>query len=425
MSEYDICILGAGISGLYCARELARALPGSKICILEKYKYIGGRISTFKTNVNGQGEVKWEAGAGRLHNSHHKLLKLLKEYDIDISPIHGIIQWYSSGSYYPIEFGRYIENISAIKSLPDETIKSHTLKGLLDLTIGTSSAKVLMDTYEYKSELDTLRADKALEALSNELGYQSGFSIVNKGLSSLIGALKRDIEKIGVKIFREHEVDDIIMDNSLYRIIIKGKKMCKSFRASNVIVTLPRDAVSKLPCFAKLPVLKQVKMRPLVRMYAVFPLHEGKPWFDGLGKIVCKSPIHYIIPIDATRGIIMISYTDGKDAEYWINIYENPNGVSKIQNEVMSRLRALFSHIEIPDPLAFEIHPWSDGCSYWLPGNYDIDKVSMSSIIPIPDEMPNVYMTNESWATNQSWIESSLDQADKTLSVILGKRARG
>ena len=31
--KYDICILGAGIAGLYCARELQRKYPEAKICI--------------------------------------------------------------------------------------------------------------------------------------------------------------------------------------------------------------------------------------------------------------------------------------------------------------------------------------------------------------------------------------------------------
>ena len=53
-------------------------------------------------------------------------------------------------------------------------------------------------------------------------------------------------------------------------------------------------------------------------MYAVFPVKAGISWFSGLPKVVTNSPIRYIIPVDAKKGIIMISYTDGADAVWWI-----------------------------------------------------------------------------------------------------------
>ena len=76
---YDICIIGAGIAGLYCARELSKKYPESKICVLEKFKEVGGRTYTYHTTVNGL-KISWEAGAGRIHKSHHHVWDLLKEY---------------------------------------------------------------------------------------------------------------------------------------------------------------------------------------------------------------------------------------------------------------------------------------------------------------------------------------------------------
>ena len=70
MTTYDICILGGGIAGLYCAREIAKKWPDSKIAILEKYKILGGRMHTYHKDVPGVGEVRWENGAGRIHKSH-------------------------------------------------------------------------------------------------------------------------------------------------------------------------------------------------------------------------------------------------------------------------------------------------------------------------------------------------------------------
>ena len=44
MKIYDYIIIGSGIAGLYTALKLTDKYPNSKILILEKNKYIGGRI---------------------------------------------------------------------------------------------------------------------------------------------------------------------------------------------------------------------------------------------------------------------------------------------------------------------------------------------------------------------------------------------
>ena len=86
----------------------------------------------------------------------------------------------------------------------------------------------------------------------------------------------------------------------------------------------------------------------------------------------------------------------------------------------MKQIRSLFPNIQIPDPLFFKVHPWSDGCSYWTPdpnGPYDFNKVSKASVKPLPD-MPNLYMCNESWAYEQCWVKCSIDQAQKVIDII-------
>ena len=208
MKEYDICIIGAGIAGLYCARELSRAHPDSRICILEKYEFIGGRTSTFRDIFRGI-DIQWEAGAGRIHTTHHQTLRLLKDYDLDIIPIGGGIEWRTSDRSEPIEFGKYIANLAGITGVPADIVSKVTMKQLLDRTLGKKQASDLLDRYEYRSELDTLRADTALEVLSHELGEQNGYYVVKEGFSALVGAIKHDIEKAGIKILRRHEALDI------------------------------------------------------------------------------------------------------------------------------------------------------------------------------------------------------------------------
>ena len=410
---YDICIIGAGIAGLYCARELHRKLPQAKICILEKWKEVGGRCYTFHTTVDGL-KVSWEAGAGRIHNSHHQVMALLKEYSIDTIPISDEIDWRTlktPGIAEPINFMQIFDNLG-VSQLSEESLESMTIKQILEKTMGPKKSKDLINRYEYRSELDTLKASNALYSLTHELGNHKGFCIIKGGFSVLIDKMKADIPKVDILL--EHEMLDIKKEET-YVISVKSKK---PIHAKKVIVTIPRNALAEIPCFQGLPILEQVKMRPLVRMYAVFPVGPDGVWFAGMNKFVCDLPIRYVIPIDPTKGTIMISYTDGPEAEQWIA--KAKKSEKAVQKEVMAQIRSLFPAQKIPEPLFFKIHPWSDGCSYWVPGPsgpYDFNFVSKSSVKPLP-HMPEVYMCNESWAYAQAWVKCSIDQAMKVVDLF-------
>jgi hypothetical protein len=112
----------------------------------------------------------------------------------------------------------------------------------------------------------------------------------------------------------------------------------------------------------------------------------------------------------------MISYTDGNDAKFWMK--EGKHSEAKHHEEnvkdlVMSEIRALFPDRTIPDPVFFKQHPWISGCTYWLPGVYNIEDESLRSLHPLPEDIPNLFIANESFAVHQCWIESAIDQADR------------
>ena len=97
----------------------------------------------------------------------------------------------------------------------------------------------------------------------------------------------------------------------------------------------------------------------------------------------------------------MISYTDGDDARYW---------KKKDQVAVMKELRKI---VDVPDPIFFKKEYWADGCTYWLPGKYNVEEESEKSL----QIGENVFVCGESYAVHQCWIESALDQADKLLGL--------
>jgi len=51
----------------------------------------------------------------------------------------------------------------------------------------------------------------------------------------------------------------------------------------------------------------------VVVFYAIYK----DPWFDKISKTITNNPLRYVIPINKENGLIMISYTNGKEIDYW------------------------------------------------------------------------------------------------------------
>jgi hypothetical protein len=425
MSVYDLIIVGGGISGLRVGIETLKKYPNLRCCILEKYGYIGGRIVTFRTNIPKVGNIQWENGAGRISTSHKKVLKLLKDYKLTFIPIPPDTYFLQDSNTEPhVERNTFSDLISVyidpLEKLSQNTLKRHTLKELLDKTLGSEIAKQFYIQFPYYSEIHTLRADLAIKSFKNEMASNEKFGICAEGLSSLTDAMKMEFLSRGGKIFMDTELLQI-KNNSDKSITLNCKIYNSprklSFKGKIVVLALHHTALTYIDGIKQCSILKRLTMMPLLRIYAVFPSKKGVSWFSGLSKIVTNSPIRYIIPIDQTRGIVMISYTDGLDAKYWIKEDENgvEHGNENVKELLMNEIRHLFPDRTIPDPIFFKQHPWYDGCTYWLPGNYDVYEESMKSLHPLPVTIPNLYMCGESFAVNQCWIESALDQADNLI----------
>lgn len=425
-SLYGLIIVGAGIAGLRVGIESLKAKPNLRCCILEKYGYVGGRISTFRKDIPKVGPVQWENGAGRISFSHKKVLQLLNTYNLTFIPIDGDTYYVNEQSKHPFLTGNKFTDLidvymRPIENLSTETLKSHTLKELLDKTVGTGNARHFYEQFPYYSEIHTLRADLALESFKKEMKSNNGFGVVKEGFSSLTdGMMTEFIQRGGT----------IIMDTCVYKLTNKPSNIisidCKirnttkqiSYNAKMIVLALHHSALKKVEGVDNLPVLKHLTMTPLLRIYAIFPTKNNVSWFSGIGKTVTNSPIRYIIPIDPSSGIVMISYTDGGDAKWWIKQDESnaEHGEENVKDLVMTEIRKLFPERTIPNPIFFKQHPWYDGCTYWLPGDYDVITESSKSIHPAKTTFPNLFMCNESFAVKQCWVESALDQADKLLS---------
>ena len=92
--EQTIIIVGAGVAGLYAARELSKA--GYKIIITEADKRVGGRIHTLS---HGNFNQNVESGAEFVHGKLPITLKLLREADIEYVRVEGEMYQVKNGNW--------------------------------------------------------------------------------------------------------------------------------------------------------------------------------------------------------------------------------------------------------------------------------------------------------------------------------------
>jgi monoamine oxidase len=414
----QIVIVGAGLAGLWIADKMVAAgVPGSQILILEKYDYIGGRV----VSASRPDGTSYEIGAGRIHKSHHRVEALIKRYGLQTYDLDGSIHWLSkgSGSMKP-EPNRFeaVWNtlLKRFKELSSDVLGSHTLQELSMKVWGPRHTHELLQKFPYRAETEVLRADMALRTFKDTLGTQEHYYVVVGGLSALIQRMVADLKKAGVRFRLETEVTNVsIDDRGVYEVRVKDGV---PIHAARVILALHASALQKLPILREFAPLQHLSMRPLTRIYAQYPVDPatGVAWFAPFGRIVTDSPLRYIIPINPKTGLTMISYTDDQDTHVWKGLQKKP-----LQDAIQTEVRRLFPHLTIPEPTWIKSYEWKDGCTYWLPGDYNPHEESQRALQPRPSTMPHLYVCGESFSLLQAWMEGALEHAEALWDTHLQK----
>jgi len=410
-THFQTLIVGGGLAGLTMAETLAK--KGVNVILLEKYGYFGGRAVTYKEKG-----IQYEIGAGRINTDHKRVAALVKRFGLTTFPISTKSEFISvetPTTHYPNDFLTLFTPLTHIlASLPAAELAKHTIAELLP-----AEYHPLFARYPYWAELRLLRADVALAGFkpSAAHGADATYYGLREGIQELATRLAAAAAAAGADCRLRYSVADVkrageslFEVSGTYKESAGGEKLPFHFTANRIIIATCRCSLSDFSVLKGTPMLKQIGTAALTRIYAIYPKGtDYKVWFHDLPKVVTDSVLRYVIPIDAEKGLIMISYTDGADTEFW-----KPFEGAALKKEIQRHVHALFPTRTIPEPTFLEKHEWPQGCSYWLPGDYEVAAASKSAHHPAA----GVYVCGESVSQTQTWMEGALESAE-TLAAIL------
>jgi monoamine oxidase len=305
------------------------------------------------------------------------------------------------------------QNLKAlISKTPKSTLGHYTLYEILCKLFDKDIVDELISYFPYRSEITTLRADLAF---SKEFSAAESFYVIKEGISALIDGMVADLKRRDIHIQCNHRVTgmgSVTLPMSLHCATPTG---VKTFSAKKIIFAVHANALRKIRPFVTYPILKHLKMTPLLRTYAIFPNapHQKKVWFEDMPRVVTRARLRHVIPVNSAKGVIMTSYTDAEDTEFWLSYHKK--GKVALADELLAQLRSSFPSKTIPNPLYTSSYYWDDGCTYWTPGSYDPVKESTDIMRPFAGRLPDVYVCGESYSMKQAWMEGALEHADAML----------
>lgn len=461
----DFIILGSGMSGIYTAYLLSFKYPNSKIVILEKNKFYGGRVQTFSNK-----HMTVNTGAGRFHNGQKHILKLINDLKlqqniIDIpnsigyAPSDGTdnilfsnfqaptqssltsFQFPFSYHYYSITqtsldllFGpKTIPNAAIILDLivASKLYSDHYLRNIsfLDFSreiLNKEQVQFLIDSFGYYDKLTRSNAYDTLLLIQNNQSPINTFYSLKGGLGLINDAMIKILQKNNnVSFLYDHNIENIqVIQNSLN--IDTFHVFCSNFKKPiigyNCISALPKQALEIIPYFKPLvkPFLKHLICTPMCRIFAKYKLRDdGKVWFHNIVKVTTNNNLRMVLPIDYQNGVIMISYSDTKFADYWNRLFIS-SGKSGVHKQIIHYIKLSFGITVEPHELVdLQLFYWDCAVAHWAVGAHS-ENITNKIIKPV-DNL-NLFICGEHFSqTGQQWMEGALETAHKVVDKIAPK----
>jgi len=418
MDSKKIVVIGGGIAGLYFQYKILKSKKYNQVWLIERSEQVGGRIFTFKTKI-GNTNHSVEAGAGRFRSNHKLLIKLIKDFKLQkkIIQIPSLVtcasrkkKWKSNPISQKLPY-YYLDNLFKKYKLI-QNMRNISFDKWLKRNVPAEIFQYIKDVYPY-TDIFKLNAYDAINLYKKDLNINNTFFVLAGGLQQLIDELKNKIQELGGKIMVNTEFHSV-KDLPNNQFLLATNK--KNIHCSHLVLAIQQPHLKKItylkPVF---PLINSVTTTSLLRVYFFFDTSKGPVWFQHIGKTITDSRISYFIPINPQQGSVMISYSDENNAKFMIKLQQKDP--KQFVNFILQECENIFNIPNIPKPIWWKTFYWEHGVGNWKPG-YNSQQISKKITKPFPSK--NLYICNENYSANhQSWIEGSLEMAEKCIKKVI------
>ena len=431
ITDIDLLVVGAGVSGLELAHQTSTKWSNSDktILVVDQADYVGGRVRTVNDTYKGK-KISFEAGAARFNSHHKSLISVITRCGLKKNMVKIPSYW----EFRPTEkYKKEREKVpfKDIEELLEKLIKHYDkpkyrkyLKGVTlyeacrDL-FGTSVAKFLKHSYGYYSEIHVFNGNNSIRSLKNDLSETNQFYILGGGLAQVpICQATSFISKKNCLLSLKTQVKGWKYNKTTKRfeVTLFDLENNKKYTVNCLNLVLGTDGKqlkrwrTQLQTISPkiLDVMSHVTSQPLLRTYVIY----DSKWFKNYGKVVTDSLVKYIIPIDYSIGLIMISYTDGEYCRKMMKHIEEGTQLEAIYES----LKEIFPDDKIEKtPKYLRNEYWDTGAVYW---NRGADSEKMSKFMMKPSKLHNLFICGDSFSENQAWTDGAIYNAREVSKLI-------
>jgi len=435
MKNYDITIIGGGISGIYTMYKLKKNNPNLNVILLEKNERLGGRVYTFKDTINGI-KYNMDLGAGRIGYHHKNMIELINtlQMERDIIPISNTENYIEYDSkkntsqdksrlklIYSTIINKFF-NSYKIKRLSKLFLQSTYLNNVFHKFFNKKDYTNIVNQFEYKNKLYHLNSYDAIKYFKDDYNSTSKFFIMKNGFSSIIDKMvgiinnnKKQNKKYKIK--NNSFVQNIQYNKEINKYIINYTTNIseKTINSNIVILALPREDLIKfniLNCYRDdLDTINEISK---VRIFEIYDTKQ-EVWFKDIKKTVTNQELQFIIPINPDTGMIMSSYNENikQDKNFWNELYKKgKNNLKFVLNEQLNKIFSCYN-IQVPMSKYIKFYYWPMGVACWKK-NVDSELQHKK----IENLMPNLYICGENYSTYQAWCEGALISSNNILNRL-------
>ena len=383
--KYDIIIIGCGISSLFYLYELQKINSSAKIAILEKRPSYGGRIQSVKI-----GKDIIDSGALRFNKNHKHLIQLLDEL--------GITNYDRLTSKKSVTLSKQIQEKwkAFLRKTSHKKYADYPFSSVAKLFFTKEEYATLKLWFGYDEEWEHTQCYHLSKIMHSNFDaeeyyyFPEGFSIVPDMVYDAVKDNKNYHFNFGKKAVKIADSNNIYTSDNSH------------FTADHIIFACPAHYISKIQGTEELaPLIGCISWQTLNRIYAKIPNH-GFPQ----KAIHSNSPICQIVPID--EDIVMISYSTGEDAKFWIEQEQNGT-LWKTLRECLE----LYFPKGVKKPEWIRQNYWNPATHYFKSGCIP-EEVQYKSFQPCSTK--KWYIIGEAFSLNQGWVNGALKNTKTFLS---------